>query len=247
MRKYPSKPRRRSLWGRLLRWLLASLAALVLLSALIVGSLRWVDPPTTAFMLQHQWSSRPAIGTIPVNHEWVPRQQISAHAALAMIAAEDQRFLDHRGFDFRSIRAAIDEYRDGGRLRGASTLSQQVAKNVFLWPERSMTRKVTEAYLTVLIEALWPKERILEVYLNVAQFGPNVYGVGAASRIYFDKPAAELTAGEAALLAAVLPGPVRYRVAAPSDYVRARQAWIERQMGYLGGTGFLQEVWDTAP
>ncbi|SEP91104.1 monofunctional biosynthetic peptidoglycan transglycosylase [Ectothiorhodospira magna] len=230
-----------------MRWLLALLAVLVLISALIVGSLRWIDPPTTSFMLQHQWSSRPAIGTIPVNHEWVPRQGISPQAALAVIAAEDQRFLEHRGFDFLSIRAAIDEYRDGGRLRGASTLSQQVAKNVFLWPDRSLSRKIIEAYLTILIEALWPKERILEVYLNVAQFGPNVYGVGAASRIYFDKPAAELTGAEAALLAAVLPGPVRYRVAAPSDYVRARQAWIERQMNTLGGTGFLQAFWDTDP
>ena len=160
---------------------------------------------------------------------------------VAVIAAEDQRFLEHRGFDLASIRAALDERAQGGRVRGASTVSQQLAKNLFLWPGRSWLRKALEAGFTVLIESFWPKQRILEVYLNVVEFGPGVYGVGAAAEVYFRKAAAELTAEEAALLAAVLPNPQRLQVAAPSAYVRSRQRWILIQMRSLGGTRLLQQ------
>ncbi len=215
---------------------------LLLGSALLVAPMRWVNPPTTAFILQHDWAAWRAGEDMRAEQAWVSWNAISPHAALAVIAAEDQRFPDHHGFDFDSIRDAIADYRTRGRIRGASTISQQVAKNLFLWPKQSLTRKAVEAWFTVLIELFWPKERILEVYLNVAQFGPHVYGVEAASRHYFGKPAAQLTASEAALLAAVLPNPVRLRVDAPSIHVRDRQRWIELQMRRLGGTRYLERL-----
>jgi monofunctional biosynthetic peptidoglycan transglycosylase len=167
----------------------------------------------------------------------VPWERISPHAAVAVLASEDQRFPQHAGFDLESIADAVEERSRGGRLRGASTISQQVAKNLFLWPGRSWLRKGLEAWLTVWIEALWPKPRILEVYLNVAQFGPCTFGVGAASRRFFGKEPAHLTLAEASLLAAVLPNPVRRRVEAPSPGVRRRAAWIARQAGVLARSG----------
>jgi monofunctional glycosyltransferase len=158
-------------------------------------------------------------------------------APRAVIAAEDQRFLEHNGFDVVYISQAIADYRQGARLRGASTISQQVAKNLFLWSDRSYVRKALEGYFTLLIEICWQKERIVEVYLNIAELGPGVFGVGAASESYFGKSAAELTAAEAALLAAVLPNPRRLRVENPSEHVRDRQAWILGQMGTLERIG----------
>jgi monofunctional biosynthetic peptidoglycan transglycosylase len=158
------------------------------------------------------------------------------------VAAEDQRFPQHRGFDFKQIDKALADRERGRRVRGASTISQQVAKNLFLWPGQSWVRKGIEAGLTVLIELAWPKPRILEVYLNVAEFGRGTWGVQAASRRYFRKDASRLTRSEAALLAAVLPAPRKYRVDAPSKYVRHRQAWIERQMRSLGGNGYLANL-----
>ncbi len=203
-----------------------------------VGALRWIAPPGSAFM------ALDALGVTgdgtPVANEWTPWAEISPQAALAVVAAEDQRFLSHRGFDLDAIADAIERYRAGERLRGASTISQQVAKNLFLWPGRSYARKALEAYLTVLIEALLPKRRILEIYLNVAELGPGVYGVGAASRRFFGKRPDALTADEAALLAAVLPSPRRLRVEAPSRYLRERQRWIRRQMRQLGGIAHLE-------
>jgi monofunctional biosynthetic peptidoglycan transglycosylase len=167
---------------------------------------------------------------------------ISPYAGIAVIASEDQRFAEHWGFDLDSIQDAIEEREGGGRSRGASTISQQVAKNLFLWPGRSWLRKGLEAYFTVLIELLWSKQRILEVYLNVAQFGDRIFGVDAASRRFFGKRASALSAREAALLAAVLPNPVRMRADDPSPYVRERARWIQRQMQSLGGPGYLREI-----
>jgi monofunctional biosynthetic peptidoglycan transglycosylase len=161
---------------------------------------------------------------------------------VAVIASEDQNFPAHYGFDLKSINDALTERQSGGRVRGASTISQQVAKNLFLWPAQSWLRKGLEAYFTVLIETLWPKQRILEVYLNVAEFGRGVFGVGAASDIYFHKRASRLSAYDAALLAAVLPSPKKMRVNAPSNYVRSRQQWILGQMRGLGGTALLKEL-----
>jgi monofunctional glycosyltransferase len=161
-------------------------------------------------------------------------------AGLAVIASEDQRFPEHGGFDFKQIEKAMDEAERGGRARGASTISQQVAKNLFLWNGRSYLRKGLEAWYTVLIEALWSKRRILEVYVNIAEFGRGVYGAEAAAQAFFRKPAARLGRGEAARLAAVLPSPKRMRADNPSAYVLRRQAEIERQMQALGGPAYLK-------
>lgn len=215
---------------RILTWILVRLAAIILLvSVALVLPLRYLPAPTSSFMLMHQ----ARVAGARIDFHWVDRAGISREAALAVLAAEDPGFFDHRGFDFAGIRAVLAESLPEAPTRGASTISQQLAKNLYLWPGRSWLRKGLEAWMTVWIELLLPKERILEIYLNVAQFGPATYGVGAASRTYFGKDASELGASEAALLAAVLPGPVRYRVANPSGYVRERQAWIERNAARL--------------
>lgn len=230
----------RRLTRRLFAWLGWIVAAWIVASVLAVAALRWIDPPASAFMLGSRIDA--FLGGergYRVHYEWVDYSRIARSAALAVIAAEDQRFPQHAGFDFASIDDSIREHSRGKRLRGASTITQQVAKNLFLWKRQSFLRKGFEAYFTLLIEALWPKQRIIEVYLNVAEFGRGVYGVGAASRHYFGKRPARLTAAESALLAAVLPNPRRLKVAAPSQYVRGRQNWILWQMQGLGGTSYL--------
>jgi len=206
----------------------ATALALVLL-------LRIAPPLTSAFML--------ASPVRPVQYQWVDRTRIAPAAALAAVAAEDQKFPDHWGFDFEAIDRALDHNEHSRRIRGGSTISQQTAKNLFLWSGRSYVRKGLEAGFTLLIEGLWPKQRILEVYLNVAQFGPGVYGVEAAARRYFGKPAAKLSRHEAALLAAVLPNPVRLRLDRPSAYVLERAADIEQQMQQLGDRYLASAGW----
>lgn len=174
--------------------------------------------------------------------DWVPMDEISPYMALAVMAAEDQKFPDHWGFDVGAIESALSHnQRNQNRIRGASTLSQQTAKNLFLWDGRSWIRKGLEVGLTAGIELVWTKRRILTVYLNIAEFGDGIFGVEAASRHFFNKPASKLTSSEAALLAAVLPNPHRFKVNAPSNYVISRQQWILRQMRQLGGKEFLQE------
>ncbi|HSE13465.1 MAG TPA: monofunctional biosynthetic peptidoglycan transglycosylase, partial [Rudaea sp.] len=155
---------------------------------------------------------------------------------------EDQLFPEHNGFDFKQIDKALEARERGRRVRGASTISQQVAKNLFLWPGQSWFRKGLEAGITVLIETCWSKQRILEVYLNIAEFGRGTYGVQAASRRFFGKDASRLSRQDAALLAAVLPAPRRFKVEAPSRFVRSRQNWILRQMEALGGTSYLADL-----
>ncbi len=226
--------RRRSWPARLTRAAVTTLLATAMLSVLVVLAFRSLPVPTTAFMLQ---DDEPVL-----RHEWVPWASISGHVAVAVIAAEDQKFPVHDGFDFDAIDQALDDAGRGRRQRGASTLSQQVAKNLFLWPGHSWVRKGLEAWFTILIEALWPKQRILEVYLNSAEFGRGIWGVEAASRQYFGKPAALLNPPEAALLAAVLPSPKRMSVANPSAYVQSRQDWILNQMRRLGGTRLLESL-----
>lgn len=233
--------------GRLARrlpgLLLRGAAGLAVGSVLLIGVLRWVDPPTSAFMVEHAvkgwWQGREPPHYY---HRWVPWERIPAVMPLAVIAAEDQRFPDHHGFDPVELRKAIQGWRATGHLRGASTISQQTAKNLFLWPGRNWLRKVLEGWLTVLIELLWPKERILEVYLNVVQFSPSTYGVGAASERYFKRPPEALTLGEAALLAAVLPSPSTYRLERPSARLRHRAAWIVDQTQRLGGRRYLERL-----
>lgn len=173
--------------------------------------------------------------------DWVGMDEISPWAALAVIAAEDQRFPDHWGLDFGAIEKALSHNeRHENRIRGASTISQQTIKNLLLWDGKSWVRKGLEAGLTLTTEVIWTKRRILTVYLNIAEFGDGIFGVEAASQRYFHKPASKLTMAEAALLAAVLPNPTRFRADAPSGYVRSRQAWIMRQMRQLGGEDFLE-------
>lgn len=210
------------------------LIAFVLASVLSVGALRWVRPVTTAFVLRER-----VFGDYPVSHEWTPWREISPEAAVAVVASEDQLFPQHHGFDLVQIREALSE----GGGRGASTISQQVAKNLYLWPGGGFFRKGLEAWLTVLIETMWPKRRILEVYLNVAEFGPGVFGVNEAARRYYGKDPVALTRSEAARLAAVLPSPKRMSVERPSAYVTRRTAEIVAQMEQLGGTSYLAELW----
>jgi monofunctional biosynthetic peptidoglycan transglycosylase len=176
----------------------------------------------------------------PINKDWRDYEDISPHLLLAVVAAEDQRFYDHHGFDLKEIKNAIEERSGGGRMRGASTLTQQTAKNVFLWPTRSWWRKGAEAYFTVLIEALWPKRRILEVYVNVAEMGPGVYGVESAAQRYFNTSVSELTPQEAALLVSILPSPLTRDPRAPTASLKERQAWILTQMDNLGGIRYLE-------
>jgi len=217
-----------------------ALAAALLASAGPVLCARFVDPPTSAYIVACRLGALRGGELLHVEREWVDLPEISRFAALAVVAAEDQRFPVHHGFDFAEIGEALEE-RGNGRLRGASTISQQVAKNLFLWQGRSFVRKGLEAWLTLWIELLWPKRRILEVYLNLAELGPGVFGVEAASHRSFGKPAAHIDAGEAPLLSAVLPNPVRYRADAPSSYVRQRAARIRREMDRLG-PGYLERV-----
>jgi monofunctional glycosyltransferase len=220
---------------RLAKWLALACAGVITLSVFAVAVLRWANPPTTAFMIRASLA-RPAED---IRYRWVDLEQISPHAAVAVIAAEDQLFPFHSGFDLDSIRDAVGSGSQRKRVRGASTISQQLAKNLFLSSERSLVRKGLEAYFTVLIELLWAKERILEVYLNVAQFGRGVYGVEAAARRFFGKPAMQLDPSESALLAAVLPNPLRFKADRPSLYVTTRRDWIIDQMRGLGGPAYL--------
>lgn len=227
-------------WRRLLRWLARGALAFVLLSLLAVLALRFLDPPTSAFMLARGVAAwRAGDGDYALRHRWVAMDEIAATLPIALVAAEDQKFPHHHGFDLESIGKALDARAGDAPLRGASTITQQVAKNLFLWSGRSWLRKGLEAWFTALIELLWPKQRILEVYANIAEFGDGVYGAEAAARHYFGKPAAALSARESARLAAVLPNPRRLRVERPSPYVSSRVAWIERQVVQLGGAAYL--------
>jgi monofunctional biosynthetic peptidoglycan transglycosylase len=235
-------PKSRGLFSRFVRFIFWLLAGWLLLTFSLVLALRWLNPPTTSFMLREKLAAPSTGKPAKIQHRWVHWEQISPHVKVAVIAAEDQHFPKHLGFDVKSINDAIYDMERGRRVRGASTISQQVAKNLFLWSGQSWVRKGFEAYFTVLLELLWSKQRILEVYLNVAEFGRGVYGVGSASDVFFHKPPARLNPADAALLAAVLPSPKRMRVNAPSRYVRSRQQWIQSQMRALGGTGMLRHL-----
>ena len=217
-------------------------------SVVLVVLLHWVPPPTSAFMLASRGAA--ILGgdfSYSNAYDWEPLERISPHAAMAAIAAEDQQFPFHAGFDFESIRKAVQHNAKSKRKRGASTISQQVAKNLFLWSGRSWVRKGLEVWFTVLIEAVWPKERILEVYLNIAEFGRGTYGVQAAAEKFFGKQASRLTRREAATLAAVLPNPKRLRADRPSPYVQRRRETIMSQMRALGGPSFLRQLDDEEP
>jgi len=215
----------------------------LVITILSVLSLRWISPPTTSFMLQsnfNTWLNDKK--NFKIRYRWVDLNKISLHAPIAVVAAEDQKFPVHWGFDRESIEEAWIERANGIRVRGASTISQQVAKNLFLWPGRSLLRKGVEAYFTALIELLWPKRRIIEVYLNIAEFGNGVFGIATAGKSFFKKPPIRLTRWECALLAAVLPNPKRFRAAMPSIYVLRRTAWIYKEMDRLDRAKCLKNL-----
>lgn len=213
----------------------ALLALFVGTTLLPVALLRFIPAWTSSFMIQYQAERIFSSAKMPpLQHDWVSWDEIAPAAKIAVIASEDQKFPEHFGFDVEAIEKAREHNQWSRRKRGASTISQQTAKNLFLWPGRSYVRKGLEAGYTVLLEALWPKRRVLEVYLNVAEFGEGIYGVEAASQAFFHHPASKLSYHEAALLAAVLPNPKRFKAAAPSGYVQARAAWINGQMVHLG-------------
>ncbi|CAI1008355.1 monofunctional biosynthetic peptidoglycan transglycosylase [Serratia quinivorans] len=239
MRKSAGK----SIFSRPWFWLKRGLITVVGAWLLGIVVFAFLPVPFSAVMVERQvgaWLSGD-FGYV-AHSDWVSMDDISPQMALAVMAAEDQKFPEHWGFDVAAIEKAFSHNeRRPTRIRGASTLSQQTAKNLFLWDGRSWLRKGLEAGLTSGIELVWTKRRILTVYLNIVEFGDGVFGVEEASQRYFNKPAKRLTASEAALLAAVLPNPHRFKADAPSGYVIQRQQWIMRQMRQLGGEGFLKE------
>ena len=236
----PPSPRPRRRWLRLLLWLPL---LFVVATALQVAVLRFVDPPASAFMLARQGEAlRKGDWGFRVAYDWRDLDDISPYLPLAVIAAEDQNFAAHSGFDLEAIEKAIEHNARGKRMRGGSTISQQVAKNLFLWQGRSWARKGLEAWYTLLIELMWPKRRILEVHVNVAEFGDGIYGAQAAARSYWDRDASRLSPEQSARLAAVLPAPRRYSAVKPGPYVQRRAAWIQRQMRQLGGREYLDQL-----
>ena len=216
---------------KVIKHIIKSVAGFVLLFNVL--ALAWVViyafipiPMTKLMVIEGQ--------TKEISYEWKDLEAISEKLQLAVMCAEDQYFLLHYGLDFGSIKKAEESNRNGGNVRGASTITQQVAKNVFLWPDRTWMRKACELYFTLLIEMVWSKERIMEAYLNVAEFGDGVFGAEAAAQRYFKKSAHELSTTQAARLAAILPSPKRYSAVSPSPYVQGRVDWIKKQMKYWG-------------
>ncbi|WP_133548006.1 monofunctional biosynthetic peptidoglycan transglycosylase [Salegentibacter sp. 24] len=215
---------------RIYKFLLKFTGILILFSLLLVLIFKWVPVPFTPLMairyLEYPEEK--------IQHTWVPMKEISRHLQLGVIASEDQNFLKHNGFDFEAIEKAIEEHQKGKRMRGASTISQQTAKNVFLWPGRNWLRKGLEVYFTFLIETFWSKERILEIYLNSIEMGKGIYGAEAAAQYWFNKSAANLSVYQAAAIAAILPNPREYRAQPTSNYINQRKNWIVRQMQNYG-------------
>lgn len=222
---------------RIFRFLILSVAALLGTLLLLIVLLRWVNPPFTSFTVREDWSKLNK-ESYNLRSYWVDYDEIPDPMKWAVVAAEDQLFWTHNGFDVQSIQEAWDDRQAGRRTRGASTLSQQVSKNLFLSGSQSFIRKGIEAGITVVIELIWPKERILEVYLNIAEFGPGIFGIGKASEVFWNTSPARINSDRAARLAAVLPSPKRMRVEPPSPYAAQRSRWILRQMRQLTGQPF---------
>jgi len=230
-------------WPRtFLRYSLIAIAAFVGLSVLFVLVFRFVPVFGSMVMAERKVSSWFQGDNLTIEQQWEPWSRLSDNAKMAVMAGEDQRFPDHWGFDVAQIKRSITQWSDGGDLRGASTLTQQTARNLFLWTGRSWIRKGLEAWFTLLLEALWPKQRILEVYLNIAEWDTGVFGLEAAAQHYFGTSAANLSVSQASHLAAILPNPRGWSASQPSAYVQQRAAWIQRQMRNLGGTAFLRRL-----
>lgn len=221
-----------------IKWLLYAMLGWLVLSLLIVLPFRWLNPPVSMVMLE-RWLTH---DDYSIQQTWLSWDEMSKKAALAVITSEDQRFPLHQGFDIDAIMKALNEAEEGGRLRGASTISQQVAKNMFLWTGRSWLRKGLEVWFTSLIEVTWGKQRILEVYMNIAEWGPGVFGIEAASQYHFGKRASQLTDMQAALLASTLPSPLKYDPARPAQHLIDRARWNLAQQRKLGGTNWLAPI-----
>jgi monofunctional biosynthetic peptidoglycan transglycosylase len=212
------------------------------LSVLLVMIFRWVPPPGTALMVERKVESWIDGKPIDLQRTWRPWNELPDDLKIAVIAGEDQKFAEHWGFDVDAIQAALNHNERGGSLRGASTISQQVAKNLFLWPGRSWLRKGLEAWFTGLLELLWPKQRILEVYLNSVEWGDGVFGAEAAARFHFGIGAPYLSGRQSSLLAAVLPNPLKWSPSRPTSYVNRRANWIHQQMRQLGGSDYIVQM-----
>ncbi|WP_299223404.1 monofunctional biosynthetic peptidoglycan transglycosylase [uncultured Psychroserpens sp.] len=225
---------------RFFKFIFKILFWLFIFSVVLVVVFKWVPVPITPLMIiRNVEQSNTTKNT--KQHDWVPIQKISYNLQLAVICSEDQNFLKHHGFDIEAIEKAYKNNKKGKTLKGASTISQQTAKNVFLWPERSWFRKGLETYFTFLIELIWSKERIMEVYLNSIEMGPGVYGAEAAAQYWFKKSATQLTKHEAAAIASILPNPLRYKANPTTSYIETRKRWIITQMGYYGQLNYLDQ------
>lgn len=208
------------------------------LSVVSVILFRWIPIPFTPLMVIRSIEQLTKGDKAIFEHQWVSLDKISNNLAKAVIVSEDQKFIQHFGFDIEAMEKAFEGNQKGKKIKGGSTITQQTAKNVFLWPQRSYIRKGFEMYFSLLIEVFWSKERILEVYLNSIEMGNGIYGAEAAARHWFRKPAAKLTKYEAASIAAILPNPRKYKAKGSSNYVERRKNWIVRQMGYYGPLKF---------
>lgn len=206
----------------------------LILSVVSVIIFRWVPVPYTPLMAIRSVEQLSDGNGVVMEHDWVPLEEISPKLQLAVVCSEDQNYLKHFGFDWGAIQKAMKENEEGKRFRGASTISQQTAKNVFLWPGRSYIRKAFEVWFTFLIELFWNKERIMEVYLNSIEMGKGIYGAEAASQHWFHKSAKKLTKDEAAAIAAILPNPLKFKANPPSSYIAKRKEWVKQQMNFWG-------------
>lgn len=233
----------KSAFIKLVRWIIRIIAGFIIISSLVVLLFRWVNPPISSFMMQRSvsawWNGE---DHFELYYEWTDWDDMSSHIKMAAIASEDQNFADHWGIDFSSIEKALEEYERGQGLRGASTITQQTAKNLFLWSNQSYVRKGIEGYFSLLIELFWPKKRILEVYLNIAEFGDGVYGVQSAADRYFNTTPARLSKSQSALMVTALPSPKRYNLASPSGYMLSRRDWVMQYMDLLGGSYYLDKL-----
>lgn len=216
---------------KIFKWVKRIIIGLFLLSIVLTFTYKWMPVPFTELMLKRYF-----INGSKIEKKWIPINSISNSIQLAVVSSEDQNFIKHHGFDFKQIQKVLEDQQEGGRVRGASTISQQTAKNVFLWDGKNYIRKGLEAYFTCLIEWVWGKKRIMEVYLNVIEFGDGIYGIEAASQHYFGKSASNLTKAESATLAALLPNPRKYGKNINGIYIQKRKIWILKQMRNLGRT-----------
>ena len=230
--------KKRGRFKKVILTFVAVIATLMVLFFSFILSLRWVNPPVTAFTLQEDWQEL-EMEWYNLRDYWVQADDLPEHLKWAVIASEDQRFYEHRGIDWEAVDEALEERRSGERVRGASTITQQVAKNLYLWPAQSFFRKGIEAGIALTIDFMWPKERILEVYLNIAEFGPGIFGIGMAAEHFYGVHASELEPESSAIFAAVLPNPKRMRVEPPSPFAEERSHWILRQMTMITGTPYV--------